>query len=153
MIFSGTDELRETDKYCFLHRIFPSTQHHLLRMYKILMHYPDLGDLTPFFQWKLKLLPLLVDWLQRARACCKDKGKGKLRESPKKVKRRELSVVYKFVRGVPQSVVEGLWRQQLNLFRAKKRKIEDDEKELRERKRKLKEEENDLMYRFGVKKI
>ena len=100
----------------------------LIPMIKILINYPDLGEMEPFYQWKLKFLPMIVAWLQKAGAT-----RGYFDESVKKFQRREVSAVYKFIRGVPQLVADGYWSQQLKQVRLKKRKLDEREKQLLER--------------------
>ena len=54
-------------------------------IHKILKSHPDL-DMEPFFQWKLKLLPAVINWFQSARSRMvandligdQSKGKGKV---------------------------------------------------------------------------
>ncbi|KAK1734082.1 leucine-rich repeat protein [Skeletonema marinoi] len=57
---------------------------------KILVSHSTL-DMTPFFQWRLKLLPLVVAWFERARSCL-----GYVEESMASFETRELSSVYQF---------------------------------------------------------
>jgi hypothetical protein len=84
--------------------------------------------MQPFFHWKLKFLPLIVNWFERAIPC-----RIYFEESYEAFQRRELSAVYKFIRGVPLLVVDGYWSQQLKQIRVKKRKLEEDEKQVLER--------------------
>ena len=100
----------------------------LVPMIKILINYPDLGEMEPFYQWKLQVLPMIVAWFWKASAT-----RRYLDESMKKFQRREVSAVYRFIRGVPQLVADGYWSQQLKQVRLKKRKLEEREKQLLER--------------------
>ena len=59
-------------------------------MRKIFQSHPDL-DMEPFFEWGLKFLPVAISWFERA------KSNGML--CGRMLKRRELSAVYKFIRG------------------------------------------------------
>eukprot|EP00985_Skeletonema_marinoi_P024796 scaffold17578_cov73-Skeletonema_marinoi.AAC.2 len=68
---------------------------------KILDSHPDI-DVEPLFQWKLKCLPLVVRWLENARSYL-----GNVNESTEVFQCRQLSAVYKFVRGMPQLAVDG----------------------------------------------
>eukprot|EP00984_Skeletonema_dohrnii_P031842 scaffold24869_cov78-Skeletonema_dohrnii-CCMP3373.AAC.6 len=63
---------------------------------KILTTY-DHFDMKPFFHWKLKFLPVMVAWLERAQG----------NESEKSLESRKLSSMYDFVRGMPMLVVGG----------------------------------------------
>eukprot|EP00985_Skeletonema_marinoi_P006790 scaffold2971_cov166-Skeletonema_marinoi.AAC.2 len=69
---------------------------------KILMHHPVL-DMKPFFQWKLKFLPLMIDWFNRAHRCgdiCKDWI------SEEETRSIELHTVYQFIRDMPMLVAK-----------------------------------------------
>ena len=65
---------------------------------KILMSHSDF-DMTPLLQWKLKLLPFVVTWFERARSSQPTRSRFALKE-------RNLSAVYQFVCGVSHTVVE-----------------------------------------------
>ena len=123
----------------------------LVPMCKILIHYPDLGDMKPFYQWKLKFLPLVVDWFQRA-----SYGLDLLDERVEIFQRRKLSGLYKFIRGVPQLVADGYWSQQLEQIHLKKRNFEETEEQLLmkllAKKRKLEEEEMRVLDRLSGKR-
>eukprot|EP00986_Skeletonema_menzelii_P006059 scaffold2288_cov131-Skeletonema_menzelii.AAC.5 len=82
---------------------------------KILDSHPDI-DATPLLQWKMKFLPLVVAWLEKV--------EGYL--STDSFQCRQISAVYKFVRGMPQLVVDGYRRQNANdiQLNAKKRKFD-----------------------------
>jgi len=117
-------------------------------MCKILIHHPDLADMKPFYQWKLKVLPLMVKWFQKAGAC-----QNYFEESVDVFQRRELSAMYRFIRGVPMLVADGFWSQQLKQVRVKKRNFEEVEKKqllaILEKKRKLEEEEMQVLDRLS----
>ena len=70
-------------------------------MCKILMSYSDL-DMTPFLQWKLKLLPFILSWFERAKSC-----RTYLGESITSFERRELSALYQFIYGLHLLVADG----------------------------------------------
>ena len=53
----------------------------------------DHFDVKPFFQWKLKFLPLMIAWFERAHG----------NESEQLLENRKLSSMYDFVRGMPMS--------------------------------------------------
>jgi hypothetical protein len=91
---------------------------------KILMSHPDL-DMQPLFVYKLKLLPLIMNWFRRSIVLCQlyDDKVGVWRESPSKLRRRELSAVFKFVRDMPLLVIEGFWTNVLNESQAKKQRL------------------------------
>ncbi|KAK1733972.1 hypothetical protein QTG54_015230 [Skeletonema marinoi] len=63
-------------------------------IHKILKSHPDF-DMEPFFQLKLKLIPVVVNWFQsaRSRMLANDLGESIQRQS---LQSRELSALYKF---------------------------------------------------------
>lgn len=85
---------------------------------KILMFHSDL-DMTPFFQWKLKLLPLVLAWFERARSC-----RGFIGGSNTSFEVRELSAVYQFIHGLPLLVVNGFYSRKSTQAHSKKRKFD-----------------------------
>ena len=89
---------------------------------KILMSHSDL-DMTPLLQWKLKLLPFVLAWFERARSC-----RAYLRESIMKFERRELSVLYRFIRGLPLLAASGFYKQKSTEAHSKKRKFDHCDK-------------------------
>ena len=65
---------------------------------KILKYHPDL-DVGPFLaKSKLKLLPLVMSWFERGRVISE--------ESEKAFDTRQLSTMYKFVRGMPDEAID-----------------------------------------------
>eukprot|EP00984_Skeletonema_dohrnii_P009307 scaffold3549_cov110-Skeletonema_dohrnii-CCMP3373.AAC.9 len=68
---------------------------------KILDNHPDI-DIEPLFKWKLKCLPLVVRWLEKAKPCL-----GYVSESTGTFQCRQLSALYKFVRGMPLLAGDG----------------------------------------------
>ncbi len=93
--------------------------------FKILKCFPDL-NMVPLFQWNLKFLPLVKSWFKAITICpnmaSSDEEWGKLAHS---IRRRELSAIYKFVRGMP-SLTVGEYKHYLmrQLERIRLRKIE-----------------------------
>ena len=85
---------------------------------KILMSHPDL-DMEPLFAYKLKFLPLITNWFRQNIQLCGD-GVG----SVPKMQSRELSAVYKFVRGMPLLASDGYWTNVLYDSQAEKRKLQ-----------------------------
>ena len=83
---------------------------------KILMSHSDL-DMTPLLQWKLKLLPFVLSWFERAESC-----RTYLEESTTSFERRELSALYQFIRGQPLLAASGFYKQMGTDARSKKRK-------------------------------
>lgn len=94
-------------------------------IHKILKSHSDF-DIEPFFEWKLKLLPLLVSWFDRVRNLVDD-HKWISDESMEEIQSRQLSVMYNFVRGMPLVAIDGYRSRNNNtavLAPSRKRKIE-----------------------------
>jgi Ran GTPase-activating protein (RanGAP) involved in mRNA processing and transport len=85
---------------------------------KILMNFSNL-DMTPLLQWKLKLLPCVVAWFERAQSC-----RTYMEESTTKFERRELSALYQFIRGLPLLAASGFHKQMSTDAHSKKRKFD-----------------------------
>jgi hypothetical protein len=80
---------------------------HQAAICKILKSQPDL-DMKPFFEWKLKFLPLVMNWFEGVRSSMRAYDLG---ESLQSVQNRQLSAVYKFVREMPDLVMISYWQQ------------------------------------------
>eukprot|EP00985_Skeletonema_marinoi_P029609 scaffold28378_cov223-Skeletonema_marinoi.AAC.13 len=114
-------------------------------MNKILKSHPDL-DMEPFFQWKLKLLPVVVNWFRSARSrLANDLGESIQRGS---LPSRELSALYKFVRGMPAFAVTSYCQQLVMNAQAKRRRrrIDDELRRLEDERRRLDGERCKLDY-------
>jgi Ran GTPase-activating protein (RanGAP) involved in mRNA processing and transport len=85
---------------------------------KILMSYSDL-DMTPLLQWKLKLLPFVLAWFERAQSC-----RTYLEESILTFQRRRLSAMYQFIHGLPLLAASGFYKQTSTEGHSKKRKFD-----------------------------
>ena len=68
---------------------------------KIVDSHPDI-DVTPLFEFNLKCLPLVVAWLEEAKSYVSN-----VNESIKVFQCRQLSAVYKFIRGMPLLAANG----------------------------------------------
>ena len=90
---------------------------HDVTILKIIGYYRDL-DMETFFQWKLKFLPLLVTWFDRARQC----AFAHLQSIITEIDTMKLSSVYRFVRDMPMLVLDG-YQSQTPLRRSKRRKL------------------------------
>ncbi|KAK1734231.1 leucine-rich repeat protein [Skeletonema marinoi] len=128
-LFGGDDGVptilpRDISRYLRLHEEHPQ---HVARC-KILMKHPHL-DMTPFFEWKLKFLPMAVAWFERAMPCTAltihdqhpDLRRRVLDESDESFESRKLTAMYEFVRGMPMEVMES--RSGLALAAAYDKKI------------------------------
>ena len=72
---------------------------------KILHNHPDI-NVTPMFEFNLKCLPLVVAWFEKAKPYV-----DKVNVSTDVFKNRQLSSVYKFIRGMPLLAANGFRRQ------------------------------------------
>jgi hypothetical protein len=99
--------------------------------------------MEPFFQCKLKLLPVVVDWFQsaRSRMLANDLGESFQRQS---LQNRELSALYKFVRGMPAFAVTSYWQQLVVNAQAKRRRIDNEMRRLEDERRRLGGERSSL---------
>jgi len=90
-------------------------------IFKILKNHPDI-DIEPLFQWKLKCLPLVVTWLEMARPC-----RCIVEESTEVFQCRQLSALYKFVRGMPQLAIDGYRGKKMKDVQSKSKKRKFDQ--------------------------
>jgi len=93
-------------------------------IHKILKSHPDF-DMEPFFEWKLKVLPIVVSWFGRVWNLA-DEHSWISDESAEEIQSRQLSTMYNFVRGMPLLTIDG-YRSRHNaavLAPSRKRKIE-----------------------------
>ena len=62
---------------------------------KILNHHRHF-DMQPFFEWDLKVLPLVVDWFESAR-CVENVDEAG-------IDKRKLDAIYQFIRAMPDVI-------------------------------------------------
>ena len=94
-------------------------QKHHAAVCKVIENHPDI-NMEPLFQWKLKFLPLIVNWFQEARI-------HQDVESAEVFQCRELSAVYKFVRGLPLLTVDCYRNQKVLDIQPKSKKRKFDQ--------------------------
>jgi hypothetical protein len=104
---------------------------------KILRSHSDL-DMGPFFEWKLKFLPMVISWFEKARS-----------DGIRVSESRDLSALYKFVRGMPDLAVTGYWEGRMIHIEAKKRKLDDEMLRIADERRRLEYEEKFTLERLG----
>ena len=111
---------------------------------KILQNHDDF-DMLPFFEWEFKVLPLVVNWLERASSY----------EMPDdfepNIERRKLSTIYQFVRGMPLLYVDTRLRKELEDIKAKKKQLEEEQLKLHRELQLLEERSRSIMKRLGKK--
>ena len=94
---------------------------------KILHLFPDL-DMVPLFHWNLKPLPLVKRWFETLTSPNDDVAAS--------IRNKELSSIYKFVRGLHVLVVDGfrqyniLLTQKVQRIRAEISALEEEERSL-----------------------
>ena len=95
---------------------------------KILHSHPDI-DIKPLFEFNLKCLPLVVAWHEKAMPYLRNMNTPNTYESTEYFQCRQLSSVYKFVRGMPQLVIDG--------YHMDMEKTKDIQSDAKKRKRKF----------------
>ena len=89
-----------------------------VEMIKILQCHDDF-DMLPLFEWEFKVLPLVLEWLERASEY----------EMPEdfdpNIEERKLSTIYQFVRGMPVLYVETRLRKELEDIKEEQRMLEE----------------------------
>ena len=106
---------------------------------KILMRHAHL-DMLPFFQWKLKFLPLALAWFERAAPCTTlsihdndpDLSRRVLEESDEAFQSRKLTALYEFVREMTMVVLERREELIVEAYNDEIARIEEEKKRLRE---------------------
>ena len=92
-------------------------------MIKILQCHEDF-DMQPFFEWEFKVLPLVLNWLERASVCDMPE------DFEPNIEERKLSTIYQFVRGMPVLYVETRLRKELEDIKAEESQLEDEQQKL-----------------------
>ena len=101
--------------------------------------------MQPFFEWEFKVLPMVLDWFERASACEMPAGfDAKLGE-------RKLSCIYQFVKGLPLLYVEACLKKQLEDIKAKEEQMEEERLQMEKAKFALQREE--LMLRLQMQEF
>jgi hypothetical protein len=130
---------------------------------KILMSHAHL-EMVPFFQWKLKFLPLALAWFERAAPCTTltihdndpNLSRHVLEESDEAFQSRKLTAMYEFVREMSMEVLERREDLIVVAYSDVIARIEEEKKSLREelerRDRQIKqlEEENKRLMALKV---
>jgi len=101
---------------------------------KILQYHNDI-NMTPFFEWEFKVLPLIVDWFERASSII-------LPDFVPDIGPKKLSSIYQFVRGMPVEYVETRLKKELE-------DIKEELPQLDKRKLLLEERKKGIMDRLG----
>ena len=88
-----------------------------IAMTKILRHH-YLFNMEPFFQWEFKVLPLMIAWLEKARA--------RTSNFEEKIDRMMLSMTYDFVREFPMLYIEPVTRREIEECSRFEKKLQGD---------------------------
>ena len=89
-----------------------------IAMTKILQHHSHF-NMQPFFEWELKVLPLMISWLEKARTRTSNLGE--------KIKRTKLSIAYDFVREFPMLYIEPVTRKEIEDCSAMEKQLQGDQ--------------------------
>jgi Leucine-rich repeat (LRR) protein len=96
-------------------------------IHKILKSHTDF-DMEPFLQWKLKCLPVIVDWFERAKPFLDQDEIEQTLEIEQSFESRKLSSVYNFVRGMPMLVIDSYQSHEKTRRRSRKRRLDGEAK-------------------------
>ena len=105
---------------------------------KILQHHNNI-DMMSFFEWEFKVLPLMIDWLERACSITMPEN------FEPNIGPRKLSSIYQFVRGMPLLYVETQLRRELEVIKSKELSLEEEQNQMR--KKQLEMERKQLQLR------
>jgi len=112
-------------------------------MIKILQYHDDF-DMTPFFEWEFKVLPLMMNWFERASAI--DMPRGFVSNTGPRIfepniGRRKLSSIYQFIRGMPLLYVETCIRKELEDIKLKETQLNEEHLEIEKRRLELRHQQ------------
>ena len=122
----NTDQINTTSHLLILNQRINKRE---VSTIKILQYHNDI-NMTPFFEWEFKVLPLIVDWLERASSIIMPDFVPNI--GPKK-----LSSIYQFVRGMPVEYVETRLKKELEDIKEELPKLDQRKLLLEERKRSI----------------
>ena len=93
---------------------------------KILQNHNDF-DMMPFFEWEFKILPLMINWFEKASSITMPSN------VQPNIEPRKLSSIYQFVRGMPLLYVEAQLRKQLEDIKSRKSQMEEEKHQMEKR--------------------
>ena len=112
-------------------------------MIKILQNHNDF-NMTPFFEWEFKVLPLMFDWFERASAITMPRGfvsNTGIRIFKPNISPRKLSSIYQFIRGMPLLYVETYIRKELKDIKLKETQLNEEHLEIEKRRLELRHQQ------------
>ena len=99
-------------------------------MIKILQKHNNF-DMTPFFEWEFKVLPVMINWFERALAIDMPE------DYEPNIGPRKLSSIYQFVRGMPLLYVETYLMKELEDIKAARKQKQEELVVLEERQKSI----------------
>jgi len=133
-------------------------------MIKILKYHNDF-DMVPFFEWEFKVLPLIIDWFERASSINMPYFIiiNVKRTFEPNIGPRKLSSIYQFVRGMPLLYVETRIRKEFEDIKALESQMEEEQflmrqeqlmldlklQRLRQRKQSVKDHKESLLEKLA----
>ena len=81
-------------------------------MAKILLNYSHF-NVQLFFEWELKVLPLMIGWFTRAATFIFTIGETAYSKCPEKINCMKLSVIYDFIKEFPMLYIEPVTRKEI----------------------------------------
>jgi len=103
-------------------------------MIKILQHHNNF-DMMPFFEWEFKVLPLVINWFEKASSITMPRG------FEPNIGPRKLSSVYQFVRGMPLLYVETCIKKELEDIKLKETQLNEEHLEIEKRRLELRHQQ------------
>jgi len=89
--------------------------------------------MEPFFEWEFKVLPIMIDWFEKADSCT-------FHIVMEKIKRMKLAVVYDFIREFPMLYIEPMTKKEIAEYTVMEEQLQGDQsqqeklEEIRQRK-------------------
>ena len=80
-------------------------------------------DMEPFFEWELKVLPIMVNWFTKA-STCTDAAIWTNDEFEEKINKMKLSIVYDFIREFPMLYIEPMTRKEIAEYTATEEQLQ-----------------------------
>lgn len=92
-------------------------------------------DMQPLFEWDFKVLPDVINWLDRATVCIHecDKSGGISLPNERNIKQRKLSTLYQFIQGMPMLYIESRLAQELKEAHTTEKRLRQELEEAVER--------------------
>ena len=101
---------------------------------KILQAHNDI-NMTPFFEWEFKVLPLMINWFERASSAAMPKN------YEPNIGPRKVSSIYQFIRGMPLLYVETCIRKELEDIKLKETQLNEEHLEIEKRRLELRHQQ------------